>query len=87
MKNQTRICRILWAIELIIESCTCSAVWVGNWKLLPNGGATSEEKVRWWNPASWIAWFRTVVLRDDLGCAYYRKTRDPESENASTNKR
>ncbi len=40
---------------------------------LTSGGAMIHAHVRWWNPAAWVAWFRTIKLGDHQGCAYYRK--------------
>ncbi len=42
---------------------------------LTSGGAMMHTTVRWWNPAAWVAWFRTVKLGDDFGSAYYRESK------------
>ena len=74
-----RIYKFLGGLQDIVESVTCDSVKFGRATLLESGGATQECWVRWWAPATWLAWIRTVVFRDDFGCFYYRR----RNQNAS----
>lgn len=69
-----RIHKFLHGLQEIIESVSCNSVKFGRKWELESGGERFEYCIRWWNPASWIAWIRTVVFRDDSGCAYYRRS-------------
>lgn len=77
-----RIYKFLNGLQEIAESVTCDSVRRGDIVRLESGGATLEYWVRWWAPATWLAWMRTVVFRDDCGCAYYRRGwRPPEDQS------
>jgi len=68
-----RLYMFLSGIETIIESLTCNSIQPG--EIIgkrPDGGYITSLKVCWWTPATWLAWFRTVILRDNCGSAYFR---------------
>lgn len=71
-----RICKSLYGLQKIIEAFTCNAEVIYEWKALASGGVTFRMRVRWWNPAAWVGWIRTVIFRDRQGCAYYRRRSD-----------
>lgn len=67
-----RVCEVLIGVEHIIAGLLCDAVWT-KFGPLPGGGVWVNHKVRWWNPAAWVGWFRTIVLGDRCGSAYYKR--------------
>lgn len=60
-------------IEEILEALTCDGVVIDGVQDLPGGGARLTWHVRWWNQATWVGWFRTVVLGDQFGRGFYER--------------
>lgn len=74
-----RVCKFLTGVQDIVESLTWDSVKFGRVIKLGSGGLKHKYQVRWWVPATWVAWLRTVILRDDFGCVYYRRSWYPKS--------
>ncbi len=66
------------SVEELIEAVLCDAVKYDPPTHNPDGSATLHWKVRWWNPAAWIAYSRTMIFGDKCGCAYYRRGTDED---------
>ena len=73
-----RLYKLHRSAEEFVEAVLCDAVKYDPMTHNPDGSTTLHWKVRWWNPAAWIAYSRTVIFRDKYGCAYYRRVTDGE---------
>ena len=65
-----RIWKFLEGLQEIVESISCNSVVFSN---LDEFGSPMKIHVRWWAPATWLAWIRTVVLMDNSGSGPYRR--------------
>jgi len=59
-----RVHKLHRAVEELIEALLCDAVTL-ELELLPGRrGGRRYYRIRWWNPAAWVAWSRTILFRD-----------------------
>jgi len=69
-----RIHKLHRCVEEFIEAIFCDAIKYYPMTRNPDGTVNIHWKVRWWNPAAWIAFSRTVIFRDRCGCTFYLKS-------------
>lgn len=73
-----RIHKLHRCVEEFIEAIFCDAIKYYPPINNPDGTFDIQSTVRWWNPAAWVAYSRTVIFRDRCGCTHYLKK--PETE-------
>lgn len=72
-----RIIKIHMALEMFIEAIFCkqSSFETVSQHTDSNGYQvlTCEVHIRYWNPATWVAWSRTMIFGDICGSAWFKR--------------
>ena len=78
-----RVQKFLLGIQYLLESIICDPVKMESPLFFPDR-VDLPYHVRWWNPAAWVGWTRTIVFGDLFGAAYYRRKRTDAQNTKQT---